>query len=54
MQSVSALRVPLRGGSNHIRRWLAEERRKALQPRYTSTMVLETRFGPWLIRGRAL
>lgn len=57
LQSVPALRmrvIPLRGGSNHLRRWLARERAKIMKPRYIADMVLETRFGPWLIRGRYL
>jgi hypothetical protein len=37
-------RIPLRGGSNHLRRWLARERAKAMQPRYVATMVIETTF----------
>lgn len=54
MRSLRALPVPLRGGSNHLRRWLARERAKIMKPRYIATMVLETRFGPWLIPGKAL
>jgi hypothetical protein len=44
LQPLRALPVPLRGGSNHLRRWLARERAKAMQPRYVATMVIETTF----------
>jgi hypothetical protein len=51
LQSLRALPVPLRGGSNAVRRWLARERAKAMQPRYVATMVVETTFGRYTIGG---
>jgi hypothetical protein len=55
LQPLRAVPVPLRGGSNHLRRWLARERAKAMQPRYVATMVVEMRWlGPLTLPGRLL